>query len=1093
MPTDPRRVKALFLAALDLPDSSERPAFLDRECGEDNELRQRLEALLAAHDQPASELERPIAASPEAVAPPLSDSDATADGSGPTPVARERRIVVADQTVSFRPDNPPTGSLIGTIVAERYKIRQEIGEGGMGNVYLAEQLQPVRRQVALKLIKAGMDTRNVLARFESERQALALMDHPNIAKVLDAGTTDAGRPFFVMELVKGIPLTDYCDQHRLGLPERLDLFRQICSAVQHAHQKGIIHRDLKPTNILVESHDDKPVPKVIDFGLAKATGGMRLTEQSLFTAFGGVAGTPLYMAPEQASFNALDVDTRADVYALGVILYELLTGSTPIRREAFQNAALDEMLRVIREVEPPTPSSRLSTSDALPSLAANRHIEPSRLSRFVRGDLDWIAMKALAKERQRRYDSAIGLANDLERFTNHEPVVAGPPSSVYRFRKFVRRNRPQVVAASLILLTLVAGVVGTSLGLFEARKQQQIAEGEAKEKEKARQQAVKRLAQIEKTNEILGSIFKDLNPSHVEEGDKPLSAVLGERLDQATAQIEGEAIGDQTTVARMQITLGLSQLGLGYPEKAIDLFTKARAAFASQLGPDHPDTLNSMNLLAHGYQVNGQVDRALPLFEETLALRKSKLGLDHHSTLASLSNLANAYRAAYQYDRALPLLEESYRLTKAQLGPDHPDTLVRMNNLAIGYKGNQRDRAIALLEESLKLTKARFGPDHPNTLASMANLAGKLSVDGQHDRALSLFQETLALSKIRLGPDHPDTLNFMDKLATFYPAGRGRDRVLSLREEVLALSKTRLGPYHVKTLTRMRSLADAYEAVNQRDRALPLYEETLALMKARLGPDHTDTLVTMTNLASAYQLAGQHDRSLPLLERALALKKAKLGPDHALTFGGMYLLARGYQAAGQHDRALPLFEESLALQKSKIGPDHADTLKAMNNLVLGYQAAGRFDRALPLLRELADLQKRKAGSNSPQYAGALASLGHNLLLQKMWTEAEPILRESLTIREEKEPEVWSTYNTRSQLGGALLGQKKYAEAEPLLQAGYEGMKQRAAKIPPTARTRPVEALDRLIELAEATGKPDEAKARREEKAKLAAPTDGKKP
>ena len=312
------------------------------------------------------------------------------------------------------------------MIAGRYKLREEIGEGGMGTVYLAEQTQPVKRKVALKLIKVGMDSAAVLARFESERQALALMDHPNIAKVLDAGTTESGHPFFVMELVKGIPVTEYCDEHRLDLPARLALFRQICSAVQHAHQKGIIHRDIKPSNILVESHDDKPVPKVIDFGLAKATSGLRLTEHSLYTAFGTVAGTPLYMAPEQARFNAIDVDTRADIYALGVILYELLTGSTPIERETFKRAALDEMLRMIREVEPPTPSSRLSSSESLPSLAATRHTEPGRLSRFVRGDLDWIVMKALAKDRQRRYDSAIGFANDVERFLNHEPVSAGP-------------------------------------------------------------------------------------------------------------------------------------------------------------------------------------------------------------------------------------------------------------------------------------------------------------------------------------------------------------------------------------------------------------------------------------------------------------------------------------------------------------------------------------------------------------------------------------------------------------------------------------------------------------------------------------------
>ena len=360
--------------------------------------------------------------------------------------------------------HPPRARRSAASIAGRYKLREEIGEGGMGTVYLADQTQPVKRKVALKLIRAGMGSKTVLARFESERQALALMDHPNIARVFDAGTTEFGRPFFVMELVKGIPLTTYCDEQRLDLPARLALFRQICSAVQHAHQKGIIHRDLKPTNILVESHDGRPIPKVIDFGLAKATSGLQLAEHSLYTAFGTVAGTPLYMAPEQASFNALDVDTRADIYALGVILYELLTGSTPIKRDTFKRAALDEVLRMIREVEPPTPSSRIRSSESLPSLAAFRQTEPARLGRFVRGDLDWIVMKALAKDRQRRYDSAIGLANDIERFINHEPVSAGPPTAAYRLMKFMRRNRGRVIAASLVLLALVGGIIGTTLG-----------------------------------------------------------------------------------------------------------------------------------------------------------------------------------------------------------------------------------------------------------------------------------------------------------------------------------------------------------------------------------------------------------------------------------------------------------------------------------------------------------------------------------------------------------------------------------------------------------------------------------------------------
>lgn len=424
--------------------SPDREAFLDREYP-DPAVRARLEALLAADVTAASDL--------------------------PVVGSEEHTRTVGDSTAYYRPDRMPEGE--GTVIAGRYKLREQIGEGGMGTVWLAEQTEPVKRKVAVKLIRVERgQSKTILARFEAERQAIALMDHPHIAKLLDAGTTETGSPYFVMELVKGIPLNEFCDTHKLSIPDRLNLFMQICSAVQHAHQKGIIHRDLKPSNILVESHDGKPVPKVIDFGLAKATTGLQLTEQSLYTGFGSVLGTPLYMAPEQASFNAIDVDTRADVYALGVVLYELLTGTTPLTRDTLKKAALDEMLRLIREQEAPTPSSRLSSSDNAPSVAASRQIEPAKLGRFVRGELDWIVMKALSKERDRRYETANGFAEDIERFLNHEPVTAGPPSTSYRLKKFVRRNRPQVIAASVIALSMIAGVIGTTLGLVEAKKQE---------------------------------------------------------------------------------------------------------------------------------------------------------------------------------------------------------------------------------------------------------------------------------------------------------------------------------------------------------------------------------------------------------------------------------------------------------------------------------------------------------------------------------------------------------------------------------------------------------------------------------------------
>ncbi|MCU0880486.1 MAG: tetratricopeptide repeat protein, partial [Pirellulaceae bacterium] len=349
-----------------------------------------------------------------------------------------------------------------------YKLLEQIGEGGMGVVYMAEQIEPVERQVAMKIIKPGMDSRQVIARFEAEEQALAMMDHPNIAKVFEGGTTDSGQPYFVMELIQGIPITRYCDEHHLTPRQRLDLFVPVCHAVQHAHQKGIIHRDIKPSNVLVAEYDDRPVPKIIDFGVAKAT-EQRLTERTVFTPFGQVVGTLEYMSPEQAGLNQLDIDTRSDIYSLGVLLYELLTGERPFDRQRLRSAAFDEMLRIIREEEPPKPSTRLSTSESLPSIAANRHTEPKKLSTLVRGELDWIVMKALEKDRTRRYETANGFANDIQRYLNDEPVLACPPSAAYRLKKFARRNKATLTIVSVAALVLVAVAIGAGVAAVRFR------------------------------------------------------------------------------------------------------------------------------------------------------------------------------------------------------------------------------------------------------------------------------------------------------------------------------------------------------------------------------------------------------------------------------------------------------------------------------------------------------------------------------------------------------------------------------------------------------------------------------------------------
>src|SRR5687767_10821618 len=434
--------ESIFSQALER-DAGHRGAFLDEACASDPALRARVERLLHHHEHAASFLAAPAVGSPE----PRADADATFE----------------------RPMREGPGTAIGP-----YKLLQQIGEGGMGVVFLAEQTRPVRRQVALKVIKAGMDTRQVIARFEAERQALAMMDHVNIARVLDAGATDSGLPYFVMELVHGVPITKYCDDNHLSPRQRLELFIPVCQAIQHAHQKGIIHRDLKPSNVMVTLYDGKPVPKVIDFGVAKAT-DQRLTERTLFTQYGTVVGTFEYMSPEQAEMSALGVDTRSDIYSLGVLLYELLTGNTPLTHKRMKEAAYGEILRMIKEEEPPKPSTRLSDSgEALASISANRHMEPAKLTRLVRGELDWIVMKCLEKDRNRRYESASAFASDVQRYLADEPVQACPPSAGYRFRKFARRNKRVLASAGVVVVALLiaVGTLGWALRDREAREQE---------------------------------------------------------------------------------------------------------------------------------------------------------------------------------------------------------------------------------------------------------------------------------------------------------------------------------------------------------------------------------------------------------------------------------------------------------------------------------------------------------------------------------------------------------------------------------------------------------------------------------------------
>jgi serine/threonine protein kinase len=1089
----------LFHEALAKP-AAEWAAILDAACARQPELRAAVEALLAAQqasgllDRPAAELAQTIDSKPGQ--PP---HEATSEYTPQTDEAARRAFTTLDYRAH---------SETGAVIAGRYTLVEKLGEGGMGEVWVAKQTEPVKRKVALKLIKAGMDSKAVLQRFEQERQALALMDHPNIARVLDGGLTPTGQPFFVMELVNGLPLTRFCDKGGLTPQARLELFVPICHAVQHAHQKGIVHRDLKPANILVTLIDGKPVPRVIDFGVAKATSG-KLTDESLSTHLGAVVGTLEYMSPEQAGYGGEDVDTRADIYSLGVILYELLTGLRPIDAKRLKKAALSEMIRIIQEEEPSKPSTRLSTDDSLPSLAAVRQTEPKKLMALLRGELDWVVMKCLEKQRDRRYETANALARDIQRYLADEPVEARPPSFGYRAGKLLRRNKGPVIAASLVFVALIAGMAGTTWGLVEARRQEAeakkhegFARKEAEAKEKARaaatqkaeaerrerqraefaeaealaneQKAQRRLSQIEKANEILGSIFTNLDPNEIAKNKVPLQAVLVKNLDTAVAQLEGEAIGDPLVVASMQNTFGLSLSGLGEYEKAAVLYKRAWETAHEQLGPDEFLTLAYMGNLAAAYRDGNKWDQAIPLLEQTLERKAARLGPADPDTLITMNNLATAYFDAGMWDRARPLFEELLKLRRERLGNEDPNTLLSMDNLAATYTAmGQRNLALPLIEEAVRGRNARLGPEHPDTLRSLNNLAASYGAAEQWDRAAAIMEETAGLSKANLGPEHPETLTTMHNLATVYKRVGKLDKALPLLKATLQVRKDRLGPDDPETMITMGTLAQAYQESGNLGLAVPLYEETLGLMKARLGADHPHTVITMGSLAGAYWQRKQLDKSVPLFEECYQWQLARFGRDDPGTYQVRYFLGINYSDAGRFKEAIPLLEESL--QATKNNPALvADGPKTGMALLDAYAKSGEKDKFHALLSEQLTEARSVIPKGTPMLAGTLAHFGLALLEQQEWNQAESLLRECLAIREATEPDSWTTFNTKSLLGGALLGQNNYDEAEPLLLAGYEGMKQRETSIPEQGKVRILEAIVRLVQLYEATDKKDAA-------------------
>ncbi|ANM32422.1 hypothetical protein ABI59_21680 [Acidobacteria bacterium Mor1] len=737
-----------------------------------------------------------------------------------------------------------------------YRLLSKVGEGGMGEVYEAEQLRPVQRRVALKLIKRGMDTREVIARFEAERQALALMEHPNIARVLDAGATKNGRPFFVMELVPGVPITEYCDRERLSTDERLNLFVRVCDAVQHAHHKGVIHRDLKPSNVLVSMSDGKPTPKVIDFGVAKAT-AQRLTEHTVYTELGQQIGTPEYMSPEQAERSELDVDTRTDVYSLGVLLYELLVGRLPFESKELREAGWDAMRQMIRETDPPRPSTRASKLDA--KIARSRRTDPGSLARRLRGDLDWIVMRTLEKDRTRRYGTPSELAAEIDRFRKGEPVLAGPPGLSYRLGKAMRRHRVGVLAGTLVLLALVSGAIAATVGMVRAQRAEQravAAEARARAEAEAKGQV----------SDFLKELFRVSRPSEA----RGNSITAREVLDSGAARIDTMLVDQPETRGELMFTMSEVYAHLGLFDQASPLIEQALETFEHSLGQEHLKTLDARAQLAATRFGQGELAEAERLFTETLETQRRVLGDDHRHTLSTMDRLGFVYRQQQRFEEAEPLYLESYEGLKRLLPPGDQALLRLMNSLAVLYDDVGRpDEAEPLYLESLEAQRQRHGDDHPETIDYLNNLARFYFRQGRVNDAVPMFEDALAARRKVQGDEHPATMRSISNLAYIYQSLQRWDEAEPLYTEALE-SMTRVhGPTHPNVQTVLYNMA-CYESLRgEPQQAIERLKQSVDAGWARPELMKQDSdLEPIRSHPRFASLVAQSERTLARLERA---------------------------------------------------------------------------------------------------------------------------------------------------------------------------------------------------------------------------------
>jgi non-specific serine/threonine protein kinase/serine/threonine-protein kinase len=717
-----------------------------------------------------------------------------------------------------------------------YRLIRKLGEGGMGQVWLAEQSAPVKRQVALKIIKAGRYDGSALLRFDVERQALAIMDHPAIAKVFDADSTPQGQPYFVMEYVPGFPITNYCDQKRLSVQERLALFIRVCEGVQHAHQKAIMHRDLKPSNILVVEVDGKPTPRIIDFGIAKAISQQDEDDETLVTRAGGMVGTPGYMSPEQADPTVLDVDTRTDVYSLGVVLYELLAGVLPFDAEQWQTKPFHVILRQLHEEDPPSPSMRISRDSTSTTAAQRRNTEPRQLEGLLRGDLDWIALKALEKDRARRYGTPSELAADINRYLQNEPVVARPASTAYRTKKYIQRHKFGVAAATAMVLLMIAFAVMQAIQLRRITRERDRAD---------------------RVTAFMTGMFKVSNPSEARGNDIRAREIL----DKSAKDIDTGLANDPELQTQMMNVMGTVYQSLGLTSKAEPLLRRALEIRQRILGPRNPETLQSQQDLAAAVLAQSHYPEAEKLCRETMEARRQVLGPEHHDTVDSLVQLARTLGYESRYDEAEKLNREALEVARRKW-PRDSLTATALSLLAdtLTHEGKYQEAEKAA-REALEMDRQALGSDHPSVLRDMFNLGGILTQEAHYADAEEINKELIESARRVLGPQHPGTLVAMNTLAMILDREKRFAEAEKLYREVFEAQRQTLGPENASTLLTLGNLGSLLIEEKNYPEAEKVLRQALAGLRRVLGPSHEVTATALENLARVLALEGKREEA----------------------------------------------------------------------------------------------------------------------------------------------------------------------------------------------------------------------------------------